>query len=445
MVRLIHFIYFASNGLLERWRRRFTPTGRALFILTFSLPAFLTGFESSSAFLGLALGLALLLFSFVFVPFFRGRFSIDRRLPPYATEGQLVRYTMGVKNLGSRAYRRIKVWDALKDHRLNLDEFREAAHPKKRVRSGSLAMSWPSRRRGISQETPVRELEAGERVEVELKLMPTRRGRLQIHKTLITRVDPLGLVRSHLAVTSPGSVTVLPRCRRVPELKWSGGGMLDQGVQTESTRFGDSLEFASLREYRPGDPPRKIHWRSWARLARPVVREHEAETGSQTLLWLDNTATLEMDSLFEEAVRIAATIVCRPGAQEGRVDQLIVGTQLWRVSEGSDHQRSARLMELLAGVQLDSKLPISIVESKLFKSIKLDQPVIAVLIDWDEARQNVIRHLLERGIRVSVVVVVWPDGKGPQDSARALPAFPGAVQIIPMEAGTRHSLEEVGE
>src|SRR5207244_12790891 len=40
---------------------------------------------------------------------------------------------------------------------------------------------------------------------------------------------------------------------------------------------GSSMEFADYRRYAPGDDFRRIDWRAYARLERPVVRVFEAE------------------------------------------------------------------------------------------------------------------------------------------------------------------------
>ena len=43
-------------------------------------------------------------------------------------------------------------------------------------------------------------------------------------------------------------------------------------------------EFFSLRDFREGEDPRGIHWRTSARRGKPLVREHEAMAGNKVLL-----------------------------------------------------------------------------------------------------------------------------------------------------------------
>jgi uncharacterized protein (DUF58 family) len=50
-----------------------------------------------------------------------------------------------------------------------------------------------------------------------------------------------------------------------------------QGGVALASNVGQSDEFVALRDYRQGDPLRHIHWRSWARAGKPVVKEFEDE------------------------------------------------------------------------------------------------------------------------------------------------------------------------
>ena len=49
-----------------------------------------------------------------------------------------------------------------------------------------------------------------------------------------------------------------------------------------------SGEFAGLRDFRPGDDPRDIHWRSTARRGVTLVRESEDDEGLEATILFDN-------------------------------------------------------------------------------------------------------------------------------------------------------------
>lgn len=56
-----------------------------------------------------------------------------------------------------------------------------------------------------------------------------------------------------------------------------------------------------------GDDPRRIHWRTTARVGHLVVKEHIDTTEPTTTVLLDNVA-LESEELFEHAVEVAASV-----------------------------------------------------------------------------------------------------------------------------------------
>jgi uncharacterized protein (DUF58 family) len=80
-------------------------------------------------------------------------------------------------------------------------------------------------------------------------------------------------------------------------------------VLHERARTGAGEEYLGVRDYRPGDPPRSVHWRSTARAGRLVVREFEEEIASKVSLVLAGAdAGTPPDSAFESLVSAAASI-----------------------------------------------------------------------------------------------------------------------------------------
>jgi uncharacterized protein (DUF58 family) len=73
------------------------------------------------------------------------------------------------------------------------------------------------------------------------------------------------------------------------------------------TARGDE-EFRSLREYRTGDNPRWIHWKTSAKLGKPLVREHEAVVTERAFLLLDTRAPAGGTEPLESAVSFAASL-----------------------------------------------------------------------------------------------------------------------------------------
>lgn len=87
----------------------------------------------------------------------------------------------------------------------------------------------------------------------------------------------------------PGQIKVLPEqyASRDELMKDSGAeiALLDKLVF--SRQQGAGTEFESLAEYRYGDDPRRIDWRTTARFRRPIVRRYQIERHRDVMILID--------------------------------------------------------------------------------------------------------------------------------------------------------------
>jgi uncharacterized protein (DUF58 family) len=114
-----------------------------------------------------------------------------------------------------------------------------------------------------------------------------RRGTLRLTGATVARADPLGLVRGLARIELPDKLIVLPRRYSLPRLTLPGSRRYQHGGVTLASSVGESEEFMSLRDYRPGDPLQRIHWKSYARSGKPVVKEYQDEFFERHALVLD--------------------------------------------------------------------------------------------------------------------------------------------------------------
>jgi uncharacterized protein (DUF58 family) len=111
---------------------------------------------------------------------------------------------------------------------------------------------------------------------VPLEALP--RGPVGARGWVVESGDPLGFFRSRRPSHDTEMALVLPRfasLSRRPEVR-------ELEASVAAPRAGSGTELFGVREYRPGDSLRRIHWRSSARHGELVVREYEPP-GVQTL------------------------------------------------------------------------------------------------------------------------------------------------------------------
>jgi uncharacterized protein (DUF58 family) len=117
---------------------------------------------------------------------------------------------------------------------------------------------------------------------------PPVRGRYVFGPLRLTTFFPLGLVRHRRWIDLPAELVVWPRLGRLTTagLRLARHSELtSQRTRRRQTR--SELDFHGLRDWRPGDSRRWIHWRSTARRGQIVVRQFDVARGHDVALFVD--------------------------------------------------------------------------------------------------------------------------------------------------------------
>jgi uncharacterized protein (DUF58 family) len=148
----------------------------------------------------------------------------------------------------------------------------------------------------------------------------TARGRYAFGPLRLSTRFPFGLFSRTITVGESDTLMVLPRLGKLTE-GWSAR-RLDafMGSDRRRLRPGADGDFYGVREWRNGDGLRLIHWRSSARLGKPVVRQFERPRNRDLAVILDlwqpdRSTTTDLDNI-ELAVSFSATVLadlCRKG------------------------------------------------------------------------------------------------------------------------------------
>jgi uncharacterized protein (DUF58 family) len=164
------------------------------------------------------------------------------------------------------------------------------------------------------------------------RLRLNRRGRYLFGPLEVSTRFPLGLVERGFITDVRGELIVHPQIGYLTPAWQRDAPLAAEMVtrpQTQRGMFQD--EFHHLRDYRPGDNPRDIHWRTSARMNDLMVREfHQSRDRGLILLldlWLPDRPEPEDLDRVEFAVSFAATICVDHLRQTRGVEQhlLIAG------------------------------------------------------------------------------------------------------------------------
>jgi uncharacterized protein (DUF58 family) len=181
------------------------------------------------------------------------------------------------------------------------------------------------------------------------RLPAHRRGILTVGPLQAVLSDPLGQWESRISTQSSAAIIVLPRIHPLAAIPPAPGDEPDPGWHHLRTLASANEEFASLREYEPGDDVRRVHWPSTARRGIPVVRHYEEPWQRRTTVVLDLRRGRYTSESFERAVSAAASVVQLCGDREELVRHITTaGHDTGFI--GTTHETEAAI-DLLSSVQ----------------------------------------------------------------------------------------------
>jgi uncharacterized protein (DUF58 family) len=405
MWRISYRMFRAVSAVIHWGNRRFTAAG--LLVLSGLVVSGSLGVDTtlSVAYQAFGLLLALMAASALCVPLLRVPVSVERELPRVATAGEPFTYRVRVANLGSRALDGLSLFEDFADPRPSFEAFRAAVRfPTYRAWKHAIEM----RRTAHLPRQRLAPLPPRGRAQIDVQARALRRG--IAHSTGVTaaRADPLGLVNALARAPRGASLVVLPRRYALPPLALPGSRRYQPGGVTLATSVGDAEEFVGLREYRPGDPLQRVHWKSFARAGWPIVKEFQTEYFERHGLVLDSFATARDERAFEEAVSIAASFVHTIDTRECLLDLMFIGAEVHRYTAGRGQMRAGGLLEVLAGVQPCRDRTFSVLADAVLARRHIITSCICILLGWDDARSRFVRQLRAHGID-TLAIAVSPD------------------------------------
>ncbi|HET9315969.1 MAG TPA: DUF58 domain-containing protein, partial [Vicinamibacteria bacterium] len=272
-----------------------------------------------------------------------------------------------------------------------------------------------------------------------LVVRPRSRGRFTLPSVGAGRTDPLGLVSTSRVAHPAQVVLAYPRFYGLETLALPVGRRYQPGGIPLASSLGDSTEFVGTRDFREGDPLRRVHPRSSARRGRPVVKEYHDEYFSRVALLLDTYLPARPRAAdrqgFEAAISLLASIADRMSRSEEVVDVLAAGPDLYEVSAGRSLGYLENVLDVLACLQPCDDPPFEVLAPPLLARLARLTAIVSVVLDWDEKREAFLRSVRRMG--VSVVTFVVHAGSTQRAVAPAADELGPITHLTPAEIESR--------
>ena len=402
--RSLRWAYLKYRWVKQSW----TALGLGVFVIL--LVSGFVGIWSAQSMSHMVFFLALFMLAIAWISsrWIQYDYKATRSLPRFGTVGEPLEYLVKFRNLTSSVQRGLLWKDAVPEDFPRYREF--LAFRDRCLDWRDLFLQWPTfvaqRRWAIAPMQSVPPLAPQGKTELKGAITPLRRGALNLRGITVLCTDPLGLSYQQRTFEMEQSICILPRRYQLPDLSLLVSRKNQMGDQVLTDAVGEALEFRSLRDYRPGDPTNKIHWKSWAKVGRPIVKEQQDESTVRHGLIVDSCPTPDGHALFEEVLAIATSILIQDPSQAALLDVMFMAETVRRVTVGQGLRQRAQILETLATLEpspahkFEAMLPM--VQSRLTRL----SGCICVFNQWDSTREDVLKKLAQYQIPTQVYVLM---------------------------------------
>jgi len=356
---------------------------------------------------------------------FRPRMQITGTLPERVVAGQVTHLTYSIRNIG-----RLPAYNVC-------------------VRFRTL----PEAVEAVAEAEPVRRLEPGETSELSVAIRPKRRGRYELRPPACESGFPFNLFSFGTLPRDQESLIVLPAFSLLDLWLPCVSRHVSAGSMRLAGRVGTSPEYIGNRPFLPGDSPRRIDVRAWARLAVPATKEYDDDLDTYAALILDTRgpergrrSKLKDGKELEAAISLCASVAYTIH-RDCQIDLLLAGRDLHELGSGPKATRLDRVHETLAMVEPARGYAADQIGPLLEGRLDEVSEAIFILQRWDATYQPLVDLAQQAGCHCTVVVVA---GSEHPDSGARPPVRAGGDMIADggsgsgAESALRHPPSAIG-
>ena len=248
-----------------------------------------------------------------------------------------------------------------------------------------------------------------------------KRGFFTFGPSRLEAGDFFGFLRRVMTVEDFSHLVVYPKVVPLERLGIPPKDLFGD-IRVRKHLFEDPVRVATTREYAPGDPMNRIHWKSSARLGRLQTKVFEPTTSVDAAIFLDSRTVPRphwgfVEELLELGVTTAASIASYATEQDIRVGLYVNQSQrlsdrMIQIPPSSHPDQLIHVLEALAQVQPQELFPIERLVQMHARNLAWNATMmvisaaphpnlVSLLTQYQRAGRRVALVILGRGWRVS--------------------------------------------
>lgn len=237
-----------------------------------------------------------------------------------------------------------------------------------------------------------------------------QRGRYDLGPFCVYLFDPFGLFFLRKTYRIFSEIYVYPQTfdiQNFPEL--TKGFTPWFGIET-SRVSGDEHEFFGIREYKPGDPIKKIHWLSTARKNSLIVKEFQKQTFYSASIVFNLNKDMNYgegkNTVVEYAVKIAASVAKYLINKNVSLEIIAHVGEVVHMPFNKGPEHLDDIFRFLATAQAESRITLTELFSEFSRYMLTDSTMIVIMLDEDWKYLPEILSLGKRNVSLIPLVLV---------------------------------------
>ena len=249
-------------------------------------------------------------------------------------------------------------------------------------------------------------LTTGEKIELASTFQAPR-GRYEWQTVKLVASDPFGLFEKSLEIKTEAHTLVLPEYLKIRHFRFRPQPTVRTTGPNLSRLPGPGIDFLGVRQYRPGDSLRMIHWRMSARHPHSFFsKEYEREEIADIGLLLDARAIVNPTNGAEDLLKYsiqATTSLAEYFLSSGnRVSLLVLSDRLMRVFPGYGKHQLVRILDQLADCTTGEKVTLETLKY-LPASLFPRQSLIVIISPLFPGDFNTLQRIKAEGYQILLV------------------------------------------
>ncbi len=256
----------------------------------------------------------------------------------------------------------------------------------------------------------------GERVELVTARPARKRGVQEASVVRLRSAAPFGVAERRRILAVAGSTIVLPAVLPLGPLPFLTAASDPSRHARSGSHRGSGPEYLGIRDYRPGDSPRHVHWPSTARTGTVMVRELEEERSRRLAIVVDTLTDVGDEGTPLDACCTAAASIARVALADGHSMRMIA-KRAGRSVDVSDDVDEGSLRRRLAAIVPDGVPFAELVDmgGDAFRDVDV---VVLIFPTWRTNGDGALARAIEALAATRTYIVAVPVEVGPDDARR---------------------------